>query len=288
MKVVNLSDVVNRKSDSAHRGGNIGFATLLNGKEGSLDNYWLVLAQTEGTRYSPRHRHNFDQFRFSVAGDLSIGTRKWVREGEVGYFPEGTHYGPQDDGGNPRTSLVLQFAGASGQGFVSQRQSLQAQQELKEFGRFEGGVFYRERGEGKKNQDGFEALWEHINKRKLEYPPRRYQEPIILDPTAFAWRATQQSGVMRKMLGVFSERETRLELFQLEPHNTWHVHSEHATRIGFIVEGDGVCDGKSFTTHAALEGAPGDSFQITASTSITILVMTIPSYEPRKMAYAAE
>lgn len=288
MKVINLSEVVNRKSDSAHRGGNIGFATLLEGKEGTLDNYWLVFAKSEGARYSPRHRHNFDQFRYSVEGNLSIGTRKYVREGEVGYFPEGTHYGPQDDGGVPRTSLVLQFAGASRQGFVSQRQSLQAQKDLKEFGRFEGGIFYRERGEGKKNQDGFEALWEHINKRKLVYPKRRYHEPIILDPAAFGWCDTLQIGVKRKLLGIFSERETRLEVFRIEAGASWRVPSEASLRLGFILDGDGECQGKSFERHSAYEGGVGEDFSLRAGKTCEILAITIPSYNTLRLEQAAE
>ncbi|MCD6075682.1 MAG: hypothetical protein K0Q70_2565, partial [Rhodospirillales bacterium] len=48
---------------------------------------------------------------------------------------------------------MLQFAGASGAGFLSQRQTSQAKDELEKVGTFEKGIFYRETGEGKKNQD---------------------------------------------------------------------------------------------------------------------------------------
>jgi hypothetical protein len=247
-----------------------------------------VIAKSDGARYSPRHRHNFDQIRFSLKGNLSIGTKKSVKEGEIGYFPEGTHYGPQDDAGAERTTLVLQFAGASGAGFLSQRQTQQAKEELERVGTFEKGIFYRKKGEGKKNQDGFEALWEYANDKKLVYPKRRYEEPIIFNPDNFAWKATDQAGVSRKLMGVFSERETRLEFFRLDAGATWIVPAENSTRLGFVAEGKGTCAGTSFDGETTFEGAPGEAFSVSAETACTILSIVIPSYETMKLAQAAE
>src|SRR5271165_4603582 len=44
--------------------------------------------------YSPRHRHNFDQFRYVVYGETNISKGRDLHQGEIGYFPEGTYYGP--------------------------------------------------------------------------------------------------------------------------------------------------------------------------------------------------
>ena len=98
------------------------------------------------------------------------------------------------------------------EGLTIQRKTQAAKEELEKVGTFEKGIFHRKPGEGKKNQDGFEALWEHINQKKLVYPKRRYEEPIIVNPASFAWKASDQKGVSRKLMGVFSERETRLEM----------------------------------------------------------------------------
>lgn len=288
MKVVRASDVEFTGHDAGPRGGGLWFKNMLRGQEGSLDNYLWVIAKSDGARYSPRHRHNFDQIRFSLKGNLSIGKKKSVKEGEIGYFPEGTHYGPQDDAGAERTTLVLQFAGASGSGFLSQRQTSQAKDELEKVGSFEKGIFYRTTGQGKKNQDGFEALWEHVNEKKLVYPKRRYEEPIIFNPANFAWKQTDQAGVSRKLVGVFSERETRLEVFKLAAGATWSVPAEASTRLGFVIDGRGNVAGTAFDGETCYEGAPGESFAVAAQEQCTILSIVIPSYETMRFAQAAE
>lgn len=288
MRVVRASDVQFSGHDAGPRGGGLWFKTMLAGTEGSLDNYLWVIAKSDGARYSPRHRHNFDQIRFSLKGDLSIGKRKSVKEGEIGYFPEGTHYGPQDDAGAERTTLVLQFAGASGAGYLSQRQTQAAKEELEKVGTFEKGIFHRKPGEGKKNQDGFEALWEHINQKKLVYPKRRYEEPIIVNPASFAWKASDQKGVSRKLMGVFSERETRLEIFKLDAGVTWSVPADASTRLGFVIDGKGNIAGTTFDGETCYEGAPGEAFSVKAETPCQILSIVIPSYETARLAQAAE
>mgnify|MGYP003348597327 FL=1 len=46
------------------RGGRIDFKTLLEGRPGALNNYQLLLADTDISFKSPRHRHNFEQLRY--------------------------------------------------------------------------------------------------------------------------------------------------------------------------------------------------------------------------------
>src|SRR5262249_57825962 len=62
---------------------------------GDEDERLIKLAFTRATkqeRYSPRHRHNFDQVRFVVSGELEYGPLK-CRPGDFIYFPEGVFYG---------------------------------------------------------------------------------------------------------------------------------------------------------------------------------------------------
>ena len=102
------------------------------------------------------------------------------------YFPEGTSYGPQTSEATA-TTFVLQFGGASGQGYLSRQEVKQGMDALKELGSFEGGVFRRhEDVPGKRNMDGYEAIWSHVNGRPLEYPKPRYPGPVMMDR---AWRA---------------------------------------------------------------------------------------------------
>jgi hypothetical protein len=258
------------------RNGGLTYKSFFRGQEGSPDNYFWTMVKGDGARYSPRHRHNFDQVRYALKGDVSIGTRKVVKEGEVGYFPEGTHYGPQDDNGNERTTLVLQFGGASGQGYMSRKQAVDAMNELKKVGRIEKGIFYRTSGPGKKNQDAFEAIWEHVHGRKLQYPKRRYQEPVIFDPRSFGWKPTAVQGVSRKLFGVFTERETRIEAYKLEAGATYKSPKENAVNLGFIVEGTGTFGGQIYDTYTATEALPGEQMELTAKEATEFFLIVLP------------
>ena len=110
-----------------HREYHLKIKTLLRGREGATDNFRLTFSEgTGGTQSGPRHRHNFDQVRMPFNGRTSIAPRRWIEPGEIGYFPEGLHYGPTvDEMDVGRTQITLQFGGASGQGYLSSTQMTQ-------------------------------------------------------------------------------------------------------------------------------------------------------------------
>src|ERR1700677_3149095 len=43
---------------------------------------------------TPRHKHIFDQYRYNLSGKRMIKDG-FLNEGEVAFYPEGVHYGPQ-------------------------------------------------------------------------------------------------------------------------------------------------------------------------------------------------
>src|SRR5690606_32240408 len=130
-------------------------------------------------------------------GRVNYGKDQWGLPGQIAYFPEGTSCGPQEND-EPRFGLTIQFGGASGSGYRSERQAKAGTEELKQVGTFEKGVFRRSdpaSGE-RRNQDGFEAVWEHVNRRKLDYPKPRYGSPVLMQAEGFAWQASAgQPGV---------------------------------------------------------------------------------------------
>ncbi|WP_326725661.1 hypothetical protein OHT59_45940 [Streptomyces sp. NBC_00243] len=94
-----------------------------------------ILGRQDADFWMPRHRHNFEQIRLPVRSDMNLGHGLVLREGEVGYFPEGTAYGPQEDAlgdaaPGERVQLVLQFGGASGCGFMSIEQRRRAKRDV--------------------------------------------------------------------------------------------------------------------------------------------------------------
>lgn len=264
------------EGDAAKDDKTIEFKHLLAGEENTLENFALVLSR-QGAVYSPRHKHNFDQFRFVWKGDCNIGKGVTLREGQIGYFPEGTPYGPQDDGPGERLLLVLQFGAISRQGYLSTRQLRAAAEELRQIGKFEDGAFVRETEDGITRQDGFEAVWEHHNKVKLVYSRPRYRDPVVISPVAFGWIDADKTGnVKRKPLGTFTERQTRAEMLRFEAAGTHRFEPEEAIRLIFVTEGSGTADGQEWRVETAMQVDPGEVAMISANGSAEMLILTLP------------
>jgi hypothetical protein len=272
-----------------HRAGHMTHKVLFQGEEGSPDNYLFVLANEHSDYYSPRHRHAWDQVRFCLEGSVPIGRDLRVDAGEIGYFPEGVHYGPQE-GGPDRIVLLLQVGGASGLGYLSPEQLESGRERLSREGVFEEGVFKRTRGEGKRNEDAYEAIWRAVTGAPLSYPKPRYRAPIVVRPNGFAWRGLEgMPGVHRKHLGTFPERELVLELIGIESGHGYLLPASPSRRLIFVREGEGRCGPEPFRAHSAARLEPGERGELSAFTSTELLVIGVGLVaEMRGRARAAE
>ena len=67
-------------------------------------------SRNPGGHHSPRHRHNFDQLRFVLEGEVTYAQKNYG-PGWLGYFPEAVPYGPH--GGTEHREIVMQFPGPS-------------------------------------------------------------------------------------------------------------------------------------------------------------------------------
>jgi hypothetical protein len=272
------------ETSSAIRGGDREFKTLLVGDENSPDNYRLVLARQTGKVAAPRHRHNFDQIRMCLSGEgQNFGPDRWIRPGEVAYFPEAVAYGPEESDCQ-RLGITLQFGGASGNGFVSSRRTRQGMEELKQVGRFEKGIFYRD-GEllpgQRRNQDSFEAVWEHVTQRKLEYPKPRYDEPILMRPLNFEWQGTDQAALQRKQLGCFTERLIELGLLRLIAGGQAHIAPRRGGQILFVTDGEGQVNGNALRRYSAFSLDPDEGADIGSSSGMELLAIGLPIFADR-------
>lgn len=217
MKIVQ-GDELQWERGLEHRGGTFHFRRLLEGNSPALDNFQLSLGRPGGDFYSPRHHHNFEQVRFQLDGELDFARDGKMKAGMVGYFPEGAFYGPQsqDPDTQPMT-IVLQCGGASGSGYLSRAEIKAGMEELKAEGEFKDGVFRRFKDvPGKRNMDGYQAIWERVNKRPMVYPKPRYSRPFMMDPANYVWVPVEGApGVSEKLLGVFTERRTEAGFLRL-------------------------------------------------------------------------
>jgi hypothetical protein len=218
MKIVQ-TDEIPLKRGLEHRGGIFHGRIMVEGAPSALDNFQLSFGQMGGDFNSPRHRHNFEQIRYQLEGVLDYGRDGKLTAGMVGYFPEAVYYGPQSqDPAIPCKTIVLQFGGASGSGYLSQSEVKAGMEELKQEGEFKDGVFRRRADvEGKRNMDGYQAIWEHANGRAMVYPKPRYPQPIFMDPNNYEWvPVAGQPGVCEKLLGVFTERRSEASFLHLD------------------------------------------------------------------------
>jgi hypothetical protein len=166
--------------------------------------------------FTPRHRHNFDQIRYTLTGIQSTGLGD-LAAGEVGYFPEGSYYGPQKQEGEC-ACLVLQFQGASGEHLLSNEEMNATYDKLiKAGGKFENGVYKGFKPDGSpKNRDSYEAIWETHEGRELEFPAPRYREPVMMLAKNYRfWPDRKRPGVAAKHLGTFSEARTGIGFLRL-------------------------------------------------------------------------
>jgi len=271
----------------SHRGGGLSFKHLFVGPESTPNNYLFTIGR-QAAFFSPRHRHNFEQFRFALRGDVTLGPGPdlLLREGQLSYHPEGVEYGPQEDGPEGvKDVLVLQFGGPSGQGYLSRGQLKEANEAVSKVGRFEKGRFYRGE-EDKEGVDGFEAIWSHHNGgKKLVYPPGQYNAPVIVKPENFRWKRIAGAGyggeVYRKNLGIFSDQETRVEMLKIEDGGVYGIAPEDATQLFFVLQGKGQANGEDWETESALRLLPGQGTTLTSESSIEMLRIVVPTlHEP--------
>jgi hypothetical protein len=261
-----------------HREGSFRYRRLLTGEPGTPGNFVLELVTTTNDFFSPRHRHNFDQFRYQVEGTFDFDRNGKMKPGVLGYFPEATPYGPQSSDEHSLT-LTLQFGGASGSGYMAAEQIEIATEALKKLGRFEKGVFHRNEGEeGTRNLDGYQALWEHTSGRPMVYPRPRYHDPIMMYPDHYDWIAIAGSpGVYTKLTGMFTERGTEARFLKLDPGARA---SFGERKIGFVTHGAGsVGQAGNYERHTAFLADAGETIDITASAPSEILVLGLPHFE---------
>ncbi len=275
MDVIDVAQMPWGESLVAQRGGGeVAHKRLFEGVEGSPDNYMLVMSKEPRSFFSPRHRHPWDQVRFCLEGKIPIAKGLFVQSGEIAYFPEGAHYGPQE-GGEDRVVLLLQFGGASGLGYIGPDRVKQARIELAGQGRFEGGVYIREQGERRINRDAYEAIWLHVSGGELSYPAAAYRTPIVMRPQALSWLATTEQGVGVKNIGVFPHRGLVINAMRVQPPAVYRIAPTQSLRFLFITEGAGTLGSQDLPRWSAARLLPGEGADLRTTGGLELLELTV-------------
>ena len=274
MQIVHASALPIEHKQSGGRVGSYRRRVVMRGKEGDPGNFSLILYYQDGSFESPRHRHSFDQFRYQIDGDSDFSRNGKMSAGVLAYFPEGAHYGPQF--GPPHTVAVLQFGGPSGSGYLSNRQTKVAREELNRIGSFEGGIFRRHPGiAGKKAQDGYEAVWEHVYQRKLVYPEPQYSLPIMMDTNHWPWTPFESSqGIVEQALGVFTHCRIRAARYKFDAGAEFIATGRG---IYMVLSGAGILADQTYQELSTLYLDDGETATFKAGEETIILLMGLPS-----------
>ena len=277
MKISHAPEIELERAVS-HRGGTLHSRLLMSGEEGTLGNFQLTQAENGGDFFSPRHRHNFEQYRLQLRGVLDFGRDGKMTPGVIGYFPEGVYYGPQtqtaDQTPAPLT-CVLQFGGASGSGYIGRDEVAEGMHQLERMGEFKNGVFRRDPAfPGKKNMDAFQAIWEHLSEKPMIYPKPRYQKPILMDPANYDWVPTGEAGVSEKLMGVFTERRNECGRVKIDKGASF---TARGRGLYFVVAGEGAMASGKYGEFTTLYLDAGETAVVKATTTTELVHFGLPN-----------
>ncbi len=280
MKTVSSSEVAWQEYPG-QRSIKIMYQGLLRGEAGTPENYELSLNhfEQEGGAFSPRHRHNFEQFRLAFDLPLNYAPDQDIPPGQIGYFPEGAYYGPQTIL-NDANMLIVQFGGPSGSGYLNWDALMRATNELKEKGTFQKGYYTFTDEAGKRfNKDAYEAVWEHANGRDIKYPAPRYREPIIIDPEAFEWLPVSQSpGVEIKLFGVFGERRAAASQIKLASGSNFDLTTDGGPLLAYVLSGTLRADGRDLGVGSAVEALFGERVPVSAPEDTLLVTFAMSDF----------
>ncbi len=270
-----------------HRGGTFHSIIMMEGEPGTLGNFQLSCGKIGGDFFSPRHRHNFEQIRFQVEGTLDFARDGKLKQGMVGYFPEGVAYGPQtQSAGADVATIVLQYGGASGSGYLSQDEVRAGMAALRAEGEFKDGVFRRRADvPGKRNVNGYQAIWEHVNGRAMIYPKARYSRPFMMNPEHYSWVPLEQAaGVSEKFLGTFTERRSSASFLKLAPGARYEASGR---AVLFVMSGTGRAGDHPLRRLTTLHLDRGERIGLEAQTEMLVVRLGLPDLAGLRQQVAA-
>jgi hypothetical protein len=257
------------------------YRRLFKGDPDKPGNFEMVLLRSPSSDPSihfPRHRHDFDQVRLTLAGNPAWAPKRTVPPGHIVYTAAGTFYGPYDRYSDEE-QLHIQFEGANHARFLDYDTLGQARREMAASGRFERGIYVTTSADGHETKtDAHQAVMEHLTGRPMTYPDARYKDSIQINPDLFAWESCGP-GVRTRQLGTFTEALTSLSMLEISEGAEYKFPPSPRTRLVFVMDGAGHAGTEELQPWDGVLLAPGDTGPITAAPSLRLFVVTLPNTE---------
>ncbi|MEU6075753.1 hypothetical protein [Micromonospora sp. NPDC047074] len=263
---------------STHRTPGIDIKPLLQ-RDGEGRSFEFNVVRFGGEDFwSPRHRHNFDQIRIGLEGETQYGPHRKLPARTIGYYPEGTYYGPLSVSGGPSLQAILQFDGAGRGGYVNYVHLDKATAELKELGEFRKGFWHPH--DGGKAVDGYQASWERATGREMIYPEPRFDEAVYMHVDAFSWVPVDGSPVRSKHLGSFGERGLSIGMHLVPAGASLTIGAPGRSTVAFVLTGEVRAGGAGVGQHSALFAEDEDAVEVRgAADDSELVVITLPTFD---------
>ena len=181
---------------------------------------------------------------------------------------------------------MLQFGGASGSGYLSREEVYAGTEELKKYGTFEGGIFRRNDDvEGRRNTDGYQAIWEHVHGERMEYPKPRYRDPIMVDPVTLRMAAgCRHAGRDAQAARYVHRAPVRSRDRQLRAR---HDLSRRGASVYLVLSGSGIAQHDGYRPLTALHVEHGEHVDIVARDDTELVRLVLPDLTGIKERRAA-
>ena len=218
---------------------------------------------------APRHKHNYDQIRYTISGTQDFGQGQVSQAGWPSYFPSGAPYGPERI--EDAEVIVIQW----GPTWIDAQTSDAAVDELKKAGEFKNGIYTVVGEDGvHRNTDSIQAIWEKVWGRKLEWPRPKYPQPILMDPGAFDW-VDADGEISVKPLGTFTEQDLNIKVLR------WNTKADlefppDRTSLLFSLAGEIVAESKAYPAQTAILSGYGQSETVTGLDGAEAVVFGFP------------
>ena len=150
---------------------------------------------------------------------------------------------------------------------------------MSQTGQFEDGKYHPK--DDSPPIDGYEAIWSYANGgRKLVYPEGRYHAPICMDPKHFSWIPAKASqggqNAWRKLLGVFPERELRVEMLKVDGEGTLTIGGGDAIEVAFVLQGSGYVGDEEILQESTIKLNPRTKCVVRSRSGIELLHFVMP------------
>lgn len=218
---------------------------------------------------SPRHHHNFQQFRWTETGSVNFGPGQDIAEGDIAYFPRGTYYGPQrkDEG----VGILLQFG--FGDEMPARRKPEAAEDTLE-------ARIQEERWSARGGIETMEAV-APVDAAPVAttVPTERFSAPILMHPAAFQFHELGAS-VAAKWLGRFHDHDgekgdVAVMVLRLSEGGEYKLPADRA-QLGWTTTAGLEVEGQSYPRMTSFFSPRGDEAVLRGLSGAEMIIIEFP------------